>query len=77
VFRQSGESRLVFHDELPAVGRIEDVFGIFLGDLREFTLQRFEPRTFVRWQVRARLTKIRDRLIEESAVDARERFRRR
>ena len=38
--RQAGELRFVGDDEFPGVGGIEDVLGVFLGELRKLGLDR-------------------------------------
>ena len=70
--RQSRQSRLIVHDQLPGVRRIQHVFGIFLRHLRQLTLQRLDPCAFLQRQVRARLPEISDGLIQKSAMDSRE-----
>jgi hypothetical protein len=66
------ESRLVVHDELPGVRRVEHVVGVALRQLRELGLERLEPRPALRGQVGARLAELGEGLAHEPRPHGRE-----
>ena len=72
---QAGEALGVFDEELPGVGGIEDVLGILLRLLRELGVELRQAGLPFRGKVGAVLFEIGDRLLEETATDARERLR--
>ena len=71
---QAGKALFVFNEELPGIGRIEDVLGILLRLLREVGVELRQAGLPFRRQVGAVLFEIGDRLLEEAAADARERL---
>ena len=74
VLRQTAQPRRIVGHQLPGVGRIQHVLGIFLRELREFSLQGFQPRPLRLRQVRAGLAEIGYGLVQKTPVDAGQSF---
>ena len=56
--------------KLPGVRGIEHVLRILLRELREFALQRLQPRALFRRQIRSGLAKILHRFLQKPAVNS-------
>ena len=61
---EASQSVLVLNQKLPGVRRVQHVFRILLRQLRQFRLQRFEPRPGVGRQIGSGLAKIRQSLMQ-------------
>ena len=70
---QARELRFVGEDEVPRVGRVEDVLGILLGELRKFGLHGSDTIFLVRRQVGTRLGEVEHGLLDEALLDRRQR----
>jgi hypothetical protein len=69
-FRQTAEARIVFEDEFPGIGGVEDVLGEFLGDAGEFGLHLLEPLFLRLGQVGTAADEVAHRFLEETLLYA-------